>query len=70
MRAKVERGMTGTDLEYGWYKWQDGFRQKDGFFVDRAGRVLYWPRSSGPGYVVTEREIEKIQSKKREKRKK
>ena len=65
MRAKVEKGMAGTDLEYGWYKWQDGFRQRDGFFVDRAGRVLYWPSRSASGYVVTEREVEEIQKQKR-----
>lgn len=51
--------MGGFDLEYGWYKWEDGLRQKDGFFVDRFGRVLYWPSRSGPGYVIKEENIKK-----------
>lgn len=51
--------MAANDLEYGWYKWQDGFRQKDGFFVDVSGRVLYWPSRSGPGYVIKEENIKK-----------
>lgn len=52
--------MAANDLEYGWYKWEDGFRQKDGFFVDRSGNVLYWPTGKGPGYVMDEAAIESV----------
>lgn len=49
--------MAANDLEYGWYKWQDGFRQKDGFFVDVSGRVLYWPTKAPPGHVIAEQQL-------------
>ena len=49
--------MAADDLEYGWYKWENGFRQKDGFFVDRAGNILYWPTRKGPGHLMDERSI-------------
>ncbi len=52
--------MATDDLEYGWYKWENGFRQKDGFFVDRAGRILYWPTRRGPGFVLDPRECEPL----------
>lgn len=52
--------MAANDLEYGWYRWMNGFRQKDGFFVDRAGRILYWPTRRGPGYVMDDDVIEVV----------
>ena len=52
--------MAANDLEYGWYKWKNGFRQKDGFFVDRAGRILYWPTRKGPGYVMDDAAVEAV----------
>ena len=52
--------MAANDLEYGWYKWKNGFRQRDGFFVDRAGKVLYWPTRWGPGYVMDDAAIETV----------
>lgn len=54
--------MLADDLrfKYGWYKWRDGFRQKDGFFVDRIGRVIFWPDAGGRGYVLDDATAEKI----------
>lgn len=47
-------------LEYGWFKWKDGFRQKDGLFVDRMGRAIFWPDAKGPGYILDDATAEKI----------
>lgn len=52
--------MAADDFEYGWYKWENGFRQKDGFFTDRAGNILYWPTEKGPGRIMDARAIETI----------
>lgn len=59
--------MVADDLEYGWYKWENGFRQKDGLFTDRSGKVIYWPDAEGPGYILDDATAEKIgECKKRE----
>lgn len=42
-----------TKEEYGFLSMENGERQVDGFFVDRAGRVIYWPSRRAPGYVMT-----------------
>jgi hypothetical protein len=57
--------MLADDLEYGWYKWEDGCRQSDGFFVDRFGRVIFWPGAKGPGYVLDDATAERIGGRKK-----
>lgn len=42
------RGMTN----YGWFSLEHRAGQKDGFFIDDANRILFWPTKAAPGHVI------------------
>lgn len=47
-------------MKYGWLAQSEFSNQKAGFFIDRLNRILFWPNSRGPGYVVSEEQAYQI----------
>lgn len=39
--------------QYLWYSAKPGGRQEDGFFVERTGRILFWPDNGPMAYSLT-----------------